>query len=323
MIKVSVIVPVFNMEDRLDKCLKSLENQTLKDLEIVVINDGSTDNSLKIIRNHIDKYPNLYKLVDRENKGIGASRNDGISISSGECISFVDSDDYIELDMYEMMYGKLVKEKLDIVVCGMKYVDKTDNILGYCDLNNVNITTLHKNPKMVHQIDYGPCNKLFKRNLFNDIKFPIDIKYEDLNTILKVFYKAKNIAYIDGCYYNYYINSGGETLSINDKVYDIFKIFDDIKNYFHNVDDSLKNELNYLCVNKLMEYVEIISSKKDKNLAVEFYLQSIEYIKNNIRHWKQLYLFSNNKSIKKFVLKVIQVNSNIYLKRITNKSRSR
>ena len=305
MICVSVVVPVYNMESRIRKCLDSLVNQTLKDIEIIVINDGSRDKSIDIIRKYEKKYKNI-KVVDRENKGISYTRNEGINLSTGEYIAFVDSDDYVELDMYEKMYNYMKKEKLDIVVCGWNSVKDDSKNPNY--LNTINITSLNNNPKLVHQIDFGPCNKLFKRSLFNNITFPLNTKYEDLNTILKIFKKAKNIGYINECFYNYYVNSNGETKSIDNRVFDIFKILDDILISFNDENSKLKSEIDYLCISKLMDYIEIIAENKNVELALSFYRGTFKYLNKNIKNWRFKYLFTNNKSIKKFIFKTIQVN---------------
>ena len=317
----SIIVPVYNMESRLDKCLNSLENQTKKDIEVILVNDGSTDSSIKIINKHLKNYPNIYKIIDRENKGISASRNEGIKEASGKYIAFVDSDDYVDLDTYERMYNTIIKNNSDIVVCGIKNVDENDKILKYNYLNNIKITTLKENPKLVHEIDYGPCNKLFKKSLFKNIDFPLNTKYEDLNTILKVFKKAKKIDYINECFYNYYINSNGETKNINNKVYDIFIILNDILASFKNENKELKKEINYLCISKLMDYSEIIASVKNDKLAIDFYLDSIKYLNKKIKKWKFIYLFANNKNLKTTILKLIQINKIMNISHLKVKSK--
>lgn len=320
MINLSIVVPIYNMEKRLDKCLNSLEKQTLKNIEVILINDGSTDNSIKVIKKHLKKYPDIYKLINRENRGISASRNEGIKEASGTYIAFVDSDDYVDLDTYEKMYNLIIKNNSDIVVCGIKNVDENDNILHYNYLNHVNVTTLQENPKLVHEIDYGPCNKLFKKSLFKDVEFPLNTKYEDLNTILKVYKKAKKVNYINECLYSYYINNNGETKNINNKVYDIFKILDDVLISFKDEGETLKKEINYLCISKLMDYSEIIASAKNKELAINFYLDSLRYLNEKIKDWKKNYLLNNNKNLKKFILKLIQINKSFNIMHLKIKS---
>ena len=116
--KVSVIVPVYNVEKYIDKCLNTLVNQTLKDIEIIIVNDGSPDNSQEIIDKYQKKYPKKIKSYIKENGGQGSARNFGLEKATGEYIGYVDSDDFIELDMYEKLYNKAKKHDLDISICG-------------------------------------------------------------------------------------------------------------------------------------------------------------------------------------------------------------
>ena len=116
MIKVSIIVPVYNMEKYLRECLDSLVNQTLKDIEIICINDGSKDNSLEILNEYSQKDSRI-KVINKENEGQGVARNLGISKAQGEFIGFVDPDDWVELDMYEKMYNQAKTLDSEIVIC--------------------------------------------------------------------------------------------------------------------------------------------------------------------------------------------------------------
>ena len=122
MVKVSVIVPVYNVEKYITKCLNSLVKQTLKDIEIIVVNDGSPDNSQAIIDKFVKKYPKKVKSYIKKNGGLSDARNYGIEKATGEYIAFVDSDDYVEHNMYKEMYEKAKEHDFDIVVCDLKYI---------------------------------------------------------------------------------------------------------------------------------------------------------------------------------------------------------
>ena len=123
-IKVSVIVPVYNVEAYLDKCLNSLVNQTLKEIEIIVVNDGSKDNSEKIIEKYKEKYPEKIKYYKKENGGLSSARNYGLKYAIGEYVAFVDSDDYVDLKMYEKMINLANLENSDIVVAATEAIYK-------------------------------------------------------------------------------------------------------------------------------------------------------------------------------------------------------
>ena len=135
MTKVSVIVPVYNTEKYIDKCLTSLANQTLDDYEVIVVNDGSPDNSQEIIDNFTLKYPKIFKSYIKKNGGLSDARNYGISRANSEYIAFVDSDDYIEREMLEELYNKAISNDYDMVVCDINYVfeDRTKLVSSLID----------------------------------------------------------------------------------------------------------------------------------------------------------------------------------------------
>ena len=116
--KVSIIIPVYGVEKYVSKCLESLVNQTLNDIEIIVVNDGTKDNSQKIIDKYVKKYPDKVKSFIKENGGQGSARNYGLKQANGDYIGYVDSDDYVELEMYEKLYNKAISDNLDIAICG-------------------------------------------------------------------------------------------------------------------------------------------------------------------------------------------------------------
>lgn len=306
--KVSIIVPVYNMEKYLEKCMDSLVNQTLEDIEIIVINDGSTDNSINILNQYKNEYPNKIIVIDQKNKGISAARNIGIDKANGKYIGFVDSDDYVKLDMYEKLYNKIEKSKSDIVVCnytkyfmdGEKFInlDMTKNIISSC---------IYDNPSMLNTIYYGPCNKLYKKSLFEDIRFPIQKKYEDLNAILKVFFKAKKIDKVSDYLYIYRINENGETLTINKKICDITFIIEDLINYIKQDDNYnlIEYEFKKLCIDQLFYYLILSYSIKDKSYIKGFRKEIIRILNSNFKDWKYKFIFDSKlemKLISKFIV---------------------
>ena len=127
---VSVIVPVYNVEDYIERCMESLINQTLKDIEIIVVNDGSTDKSETKIKKYLDKYPDKIKYFVKENGGLSDARNYGMQYATGEYIAFLDSDDYVDITLYEKMYKIAVEQNCDYVECN--FIWKYDSILYIC-----------------------------------------------------------------------------------------------------------------------------------------------------------------------------------------------
>lgn len=182
--KVSVIVPVYNVEDYLDACLKSLVNQSLQDIEIIVVNDGSPDNSQAIIDRYVEKYPDLVKSIIKENGGQASARNVALNIAKGEYINFVDSDDWVKPDMYEKMYEKAKETDSDIVIC-----DTTDNYKGY--------SIYHKPSNFTNKLRQtpSPCNKLFKKSFIGELRFPENkMWYEDFTFVTELLMQTEKIA---------------------------------------------------------------------------------------------------------------------------------
>lgn len=317
--KISVIVPIYNMEKRLDICLQSLERQTLTDLEVILINDGSIDNSSEIIKKHIKKYPNLYKLIDRENRGISASRNEGIKLATGKYIAFVDSDDYIDVNMFEEMYNQITKTDADIAICNYKKVYENSKQITYHNVSNkCKITSIQKNPKIVYLLDYAPWNKLYKKELWENIEYPIGVKYEDLETILKIFLNANKITYVDRYLYNYYQNSEGETATINERVYDIFIILSNLKDIFSSQSKKIWNAYQELCISKIFIYNQLILKKEDIQFSKKFMDKGYHFIESNFTNWKIQYI-SKSRNIKNLILRIIQTNKKMYQNYINEK----
>lgn len=148
--KVSLIVPVYNTSKYLEKCINSLINQTLKDIEIIIINDGSTDNSEKIIKKFNDK---RIKYIAKQNEGIGKTRNLGIEKATGEYLAFVDSDDYLSIDFCKKMYTKATSDNCDIVICN--FFEVRHNLIGI-KFNDFKDTNLKKYPELINNINLGP-----------------------------------------------------------------------------------------------------------------------------------------------------------------------
>ena len=319
MTKISIIVPVYNTSKYLDKCLDSLLNQTLKDIEVIVINDGSKDDSLKIIKKYKKKYENLI-LIDQENKGISISRNNALDIATGEYIGFVDSDDYVSYDMYEKLYKNIKDNNSDIVICNyVSFVPNTDK-KSNIKINMNGSTNLIDNPSLLYEIDYAPWNKLYKKKLWKDIRFPIKLKYEDINAIIKVFLKAKKISYEDSYLYYYMINVLGQTQTINDRVVDIIPIFEDLVSFCKDYNSDIKTSLKYLCVKKYFEYSQLIINDKNAKLLKAFLEKVYKSLNTNFKNWKYVYI-KNGINLKEKVFRIIQCNKILYKIYINGKFR--
>ena len=301
--KVSVIVPVYNVEKYIGKCLDSLVNQTLKDIEIIVVNDGSPDNSQDIIDEYVKKYPKIIKSFIKENGGQGSARNYGLTKSTGEYIGYVDSDDYVSLDMFEKLYNKAKETDADVIITRDSKVKEDGTIY-----ENIFIKKIDDNKENSFFGNMGVCNKIYKRELIvsNNILFKDKMWYEDLAFTLKVLINAKNIEYcIDDSLY-YYLERAGSTMNNSNinKNLDILIAFDDIINY-------LKENNKYIEYYDLIEALSIIhiyiatsvrviradANKKDKKIIIN---KLIKYMNDNFstyRKNKYLFILSNNQKI--------------------------
>ena len=194
--KISVIVPVYNVENYLEKCLNSLVNQTLQEIEILVINDGSTDNSQKIIEFFQSKFPQKIKTFAKENGGLSDARNFGIDRATGEFLAFVDSDDYVSATMMEEMYGLAKKHEAEIVICNLQKVDENGIVTQKLTQipNLPEKIDLEKHFSVFSDISYFACNKIFKRELFEGKRFQKGMHFEDIELIPKILLQCK----IDG-----------------------------------------------------------------------------------------------------------------------------
>lgn len=219
--KLSVIVSVYNTEAYLRRCLDSLVNQTYKDMEIIVVNDGSKDNSKNIIKEYAKKYKNIVFIDNLKNMGLAYSRNIGLDNSKGDYIGYIDSDDYIDLNYYELFMKNIKKDKSDLAICDIKLVYE-DN------LNQTQISKCFKE-KMdrLNIINNGlaasACNKVFKRSLINKYKFEVGRVNEDLAVVLPSIINAHKITYVQNTYY-YYVqhNNSIQNSRFSDKRFDIF-----------------------------------------------------------------------------------------------------
>ncbi|TWP22554.1 glycosyltransferase [Apibacter muscae] len=215
--KVSVIIPVYNVEIYLTKCLNSIISQTLKEIEIICVNDGSTDNSLSILKKFESEYSNI-KIINKKNGGLSDARNTGIKNASGEYLAFVDSDDWIDNDMMFNMYHLGTKYNADIVICGLKKVNEFGKIKKLMPQfqNLSEKINLSEHFYIFGEIENFACNKIFKKDLFQEIMFPVGLHFEDNATIPRLILRSTVIAKSNKYFYNYFVrkNSISQNFSI-------------------------------------------------------------------------------------------------------------
>lgn len=199
-VKLSIIVPCYKVEKYLPRCLDSLLNQTLEEIEVICINDGSPDNCLKILKEYQKKYSSKLVIIDKKNEGVWRGRKDGIKKAKGEFIGFVDSDDYVALDFAEKLYNAAKKNHADISVCGFDRIDLETGKLYSREMcyPETKIIEMNKNPEDVLMINGAPWNKIYKANLLKEmaeLEHPPRI-LDDMMFLLLIYINANKITFI-------------------------------------------------------------------------------------------------------------------------------
>lgn len=211
MFKVSVIIPIYNVEQYLRKCLDSVVKQTLKDIEIILVNDASPDHSDVIMREYEAAYSNIRCVYLKENRCLGGARNAGVEIATGEYITFLDSDDYLDLDYCEKMYNRIVATGSDFAYSSYKMVDENETVKSirctYPVEFDGNMTKEKKNGVITKGV--FAWGKFYSRKLWNDLKltFPEHLKYEDAPTIPIYILHANKCCYVWDAYYYYLVRN--------------------------------------------------------------------------------------------------------------------
>ena len=209
-IDVSIIIPVYNMEKYIEECLDSVFNQTYKNIEVIIINDGSTDNSKDIIKKFILKYKNII-YIEQLNQGLSMARNNALDYVNGEYVLFLDSDDYLEKDCIELIYKKAKEKDCDMVIMGHRkvYDDKLYHKDEYC-INNLDENKLYSgkyvaNMMLENKIQGYCCDKLIKMELIkkNNLYFEPNKYIEDLYPIFKLVHNCKKVNFVNKPLYNY------------------------------------------------------------------------------------------------------------------------
>lgn len=311
--KISVIIPVYNSSTYLRKCLDSVVNQTLKDIEIIVINDGSTDDSKNIIEEYLCKYKNII-FIDQENKGIGKTRNIGIKKATGEYITFVDSDDYIKENMLEEYYKYAKKHNFDLVIGS--YIKKINNKEIIFENNKFKTGNVKTTPQILYLIEYGPWAKLYKRETLinNNIYFDEKRKYEDMPFVSKTLLKSKLIGQITEPYYYYIIHNNSETTTMDKRVFDILDILKEIKDYYKR-EYYLRDELDYVIIDKITTYMLQQRVQKDNKLRIEFINAGYAFLNKNIKNWRGNKYYKKTNFLKRIIKnnkKILKIYCNIY-----------
>ena len=273
LVKISVIIPVYNEEDYLNECLDSIVNQSLEDIEIICVDDGSTDNSLNILKSY--ESDNRIKIIPKENSGLGASRNVALDIAQGEYIVFMDSDDYLNLNALEALYDLAESKSLDCIIYKIANFNnrtRKEFHTDYFDMRFLRDLVGDKVFDWSHvkdclfQISVTSPSKLFKRQTIENIRFPEGLLFEDTLFFIKVLFNAQRMYFLDEYLYYRRIHSDSITNSYYAEFSDCITIYDMIYDYLKEIEryDEFKVQVfEKQCENIFHRYSQLPDEFKD------------------------------------------------------------
>ena len=330
--KVTVIVPMYNVEKYIKPNLNSIINQSLNDIQIILIDDGSTDNTLKISKEICDKRENI-EIYTQKNKGVSAARNFGIEKIKGEYTIFIDSDDILEENMLETLYKNILKEDADISICGFVEHLLNKNIINHYGTNNYEVfcnENIMVEFLREEKFGIGLWNKLIKSELVKKHKFDDTLKInEDKKYLFNILKDTKKIIYNDVCKYHYIAHeNSAATALFSTRMFDVIKVIEYIdediqkNNYNENIIKHTKRNLiiNYQMLYKIMivasnrrefknEFEKLYKKIKDFDLVV---------CENIIPQLKLIEIKINKRFPILYIMMVKIINKLTFLKKIKN-----
>lgn len=306
--EISIIVPVYNVENYINGCIDSILNQEFKNFELILVNDGSTDKS-GLICDEYEKKDDRVKVIHQEYKGVSAARNVGINNAKGHYIGFVDSDDYIYKDMYSTLYNLCEQTNSDIGVCKLfreidgKIINLDDKLIIKEMDNEEAMKELFKG--ILYR--FSLANKLFKKSCFNGVEFPEGRIHEDLSTTYKLFANSAKTVYTNSTGYVYVKRSNSIlTKQFYEKRLDAFYGWDEIlqfmKYYSNELDEYVNSAFGYGSIDNIFYILNQVNDKVSR----EKYLSKIRiYTK---KYNRELMKNSNLSVKQKFIIKVLNFN---------------
>ena len=306
--KVSIIVPFYNVEGYMEKCLDSLVNQTLEDIEIILVNDGSKDRSSDIAKKYIKEYPKKIIYLEKENGGLSDSRNFALPYAKGEYIAFLDSDDYVEKNMYQEMYNLAKKENSDMVECDFfwEYPDKRKEDIG---------KIYHGKEEMLEKVRVVAWNKLIRKEILEKtkIEFPKGYRYEDVEFTYKLIPYLEKVSFLKKPCIHYVQRQGSISNTQNEKTKEIFDVLEHVIDYYkqNNLYEKYETQLEYIYIrysfcSSFLRMVKIENEEiKDKLLQLTW-----ENVNNKFPNWKKNKILKKEKSLKNLYMRTL--NEKIY-----------
>lgn len=281
---ITVIVPVYNVEKYLERCLYSLENQTLNELVVYVINDGSTDQSLDIVKKFVNRNPSRFKLFNKINGGLSDARNYGLKFVETEYLGFIDGDDYVENDFYEKLLTKAIADQSDIVL--------SDIVYEWEQSNKQHRLSGLKQDKLGSYLFMSPLfawNKLYRTSLFkeNHFEYSQGLWYEDIPVSFPLFALANKVSYEPDTYVHYLQRSGSIMATFtHKKLWDIFEILNQVILRFKDIKliEKYNAEIEYLHIEQLLLFGMFRFLRSDE--SYDLVRKAYEIMHKNFPKWR-------------------------------------
>lgn len=300
---VSVIMPVYNAEKYLNTSITSLVNQTLEDIEIIVVNDGSNDSSQHIIESFVYDFPDKIRLINKKNGGQASARNLGIESATGKYIAFLDADDYVDIHMYQKLYNQAEATNATVTECGYKFIRYVNGeeveLTPYCKTR-----AFHNKKDMFMDPLVSPWNKLYKADFLKNVKimFPEGCIYEDTAFYIKLIPFIESHSYLDeALIYHIFWESSTMNIHRDKKVGDIFHVLDDIIDFYKTGElwNVYSQEIEYFCtkilLNSSLGRVFLI---RHRDLRRSLINQTFAFLRKNFPMYrKNVYIQKNKKGL--------------------------
>lgn len=309
--RISVIVPFYNVEGYIEKCLETLVNQTFQDIEIILVNDGSKDRSEEIAKKFANRYENKIVYLEKENGGLSSARNFGLAHARGEYVAFVDSDDYIEKNMYEKMYNLIIKERSDMVEC--------DFYWEYPNKKKIDTGKLYNNKnQMLENVRVVAWNKLIKKEIIDKhgIEFPNGYQYEDVEFTYKLIPYIQKVSFLKEPMVHYIQRTKSISNSQNEKTMQIFDVLEHVINYYkeNGLYKNYEKELEYIYVRyAFCSSLKRIMKIEDEELKDKLIKKTWDIVNEKFPNWKENEVLKKNKTLKNIYLRTLNKNTyNLY-----------
>lgn len=301
---ISIIVPIYNVEDYLDSCINSILNQTYKNFELILVDDGSPDNCPEICDRYA-KIDSRISVIHKQNGGLSDARNVGLDVASGEYIMFVDSDDLIAPNCLQLLFDSACNYNSDIVI-STQYKSFDNNIaLETANINESMIVDSSKALEMIfcHNTRWEAWGTLYKYNVFQDEKFPKNKLYEDLALIPKIISKAQKVCFIDAVIYYYFKRVGSIMYNSKTKVKnDLLEICSDLISFMNKkiTNQGTLNNINAGILMELCSRVDLAENNYTQNR--DFILKSRKFLRKNRKFILSSNCYASKRKIYYFII---------------------